>query len=73
MAFSFLDEPAEFRWDILDTLRQPLEEGWLLVCRARASVVCPAQVLLVGASNPCPCGGDGGPGSCRCRDSSRQR
>jgi magnesium chelatase family protein len=69
----FLDELAEFPSDILDTLRQPLEEGRLLVCRARASVVYPAQVLLVAATNPCPCGSDGGPGSCRCRDSSRQR
>jgi magnesium chelatase family protein len=69
----FMDELGEFPSDVLDTLRQPLEEGRVLVCRARASVVFPAQVLLVAAMNPCPCGSDGGPGSCRCRDSARLR
>jgi magnesium chelatase family protein len=69
----FLDELGEFPPDVLDTLRQPLEEGRVLVCRARASVVFPARVLLVAAMNPCPCGGDGGPGSCRCRESARAR
>jgi magnesium chelatase family protein len=69
----FLDELGEFPSDVLDTLRQPLEEGRVLVCRARASVVFPATVLLVAATNPCPCGSDGGPGSCRCRPSSRDR
>jgi magnesium chelatase family protein len=69
----FLDELAEFPADVLDTLRQPLEEGRVLVCRARASVVFPAQVLLVAAMNPCPCGSEGGPGSCRCRDATRHR
>ena len=69
----FLDELGEFPSDVLDTLRQPLEEGQVLVCRARASVVFPARVLLVAAMNPCPCGGEGGPGSCRCRDTARTR
>jgi magnesium chelatase family protein len=69
----FLDELGEFPSDVLDTLRQPLEEGRVLVCRARASVVFPARVLLVAAMNPCPCGSDGGPGSCRCREASRHR
>ena len=69
----FLDELGEFPSDVLDTLRQPLEEGRVLVCRARASVVFPARVLLVAAMNPCPCGGEGGPGSCRCRDAARTR
>ncbi len=69
----FLDELGEFPSDVLDTLRQPLEEGRVLVCRARASVVFPAQVLLVAAMNPCPCGSDGGPGSCRCREAARAR
>jgi len=69
----FLDELGEFPADVLDTLRQPLEEGQVLVCRARASVLFPAQVLLVAAMNPCPCGRDGGPGSCRCRDAARHR
>ena len=69
----FLDELGEFPSDVLDTLRQPLEEGRVLVCRARASVVFPARVLLVAAMNPCPCGSEGGPGSCRCRDAARAR
>jgi magnesium chelatase family protein len=69
----FLDELGEFPADVLDTLRQPLEEGRVLVCRARASVLFPAQVLLVAAMNPCPCGSEGGPGSCRCRDTVRHR
>ncbi|MGH9057646.1 MAG: YifB family Mg chelatase-like AAA ATPase [Acidimicrobiales bacterium] len=69
----FLDELGEYPADVLDTLRQPLEEGRVLVCRARASVVFPARVLLVAAMNPCPCGSEGGPGSCRCREASRER
>jgi magnesium chelatase family protein len=69
----FLDELGEFGSDVLDTLRQPLEEGQVLVCRARASVTFPAHVLLLAAMNPCPCGADGGPGSCRCRESARSR
>lgn len=69
----FLDELGEFPADVLDALRQPLEEGEVLVCRARASVTFPADVLLVAAMNPCPCGSEGGPGSCRCRDTARAR
>ncbi len=69
----FLDELGEFPSDVLDTLRQPLEEGHVLVCRARASVLFPARVLLVAAMNPCPCGSEGGPGSCRCRQAVRSR
>ncbi len=69
----FMDELGEFPPDVLDTLRQPIEEGQVLVCRARASVIFPARVLLVAAMNPCPCGMDGGPGSCRCRESARAR
>jgi magnesium chelatase family protein len=69
----FLDELGEFPSDVLDTLRQPLEEGRVLVCRARASVLFPARVLLVAAMNPCPCGREGGPASCRCRDAARAR
>jgi magnesium chelatase family protein len=69
----FLDELGEFPSDVLDTLRQPLEEGHVLVCRARASVLFPARVLLVAAMNPCPCGSEAGPGSCRCRQAVRSR
>lgn len=68
----FLDELGEFALDVLESLRQPLEEGRVLVCRARASVVFPAKFLLVAAMNPCPCG-DSRPGYCRCRDAQRAR
>jgi magnesium chelatase family protein len=52
----FLDELPEFPRSTLEALRQPLEEGRLLVCRARATFEFPAQVLFVGAMNSCPCG-----------------
>ena len=69
----FLDEMSEFPTAVLDALRQPLEEGVVRVCRARASVSFPARFLLVGATNPCPCGEGGAEGSCRCPPAARQR
>ncbi len=70
----FLDELGEFKVDVLEALRQPLEEGVIRVCRARATVRYPARFLLVAATNPCPCG-EGGPpaGGCRCSAVARQR
>lgn len=52
----FLDELPEYKRSILETLRQPLEEGVIHVSRAKASHSFPADFLLVGAMNPCPCG-----------------
>jgi magnesium chelatase family protein len=69
----FLDELAEFPAAVLDALRQPLEQGQVVVSRARASVTFPASVLLVAAMNPCPCGGDGSPGGCRCSEATLHR
>ena len=69
----FLDEMAEFPRTVLDALRQPLEEGVVRVSRARASVAFPARFLLVGATNPCPCGDAGPEGACRCSEAVRQR
>lgn len=69
----FLDEMGEFPTRVLDALRQPLEEGAIRVARARATVQFPARFLLVGATNPCPCGGGNGPAACRCSDAARSR
>ena len=69
----FLDEMAEFPRMVLDALRQPLEEGVVRVSRARSSVTFPARFLLVGATNPCPCGEAGPEGRCRCSDAARER
>jgi len=52
----FLDELAEFPIHLLDTLRQPIEEGRVHIARKGASVSFPCRVQLVAATNPCPCG-----------------
>jgi magnesium chelatase family protein len=52
----FLDELTEFKRDVLEFLRQPLEDGQVNISRARQSVVFPAQFTLVASTNPCPCG-----------------
>lgn len=52
----FLDELPEFKRDVLESLRQPLESGSVTVSRARNSLVFPAKFMLVAAMNPCPCG-----------------
>ena len=57
----FLDELPEFQRGALEALRQPLEEGYLTVGRARRNVVFPARFTLVAAMNPCPCGYYGDP------------
>jgi len=67
----FLDELPEFRRDTLEALRQPLEEGRVVVARAHATMVFPAQYMLVAALNPCPCGyhGDSArPCTCTCSE-----
>ena len=69
----FLDELAEFPSSVLDGLRQPLEDGVMRISRARASVSLPARFLLLAATNPCPCGQGGPPGSCPCGPAVRQR
>ncbi|MDP3881171.1 MAG: YifB family Mg chelatase-like AAA ATPase [bacterium] len=52
----FLDEVAEFRRDLLEALRQPLESGSALISRVRGNLEFPANFILVAAMNPCPCG-----------------
>lgn len=69
----FLDELGEFPRNVLDALRQPVEDGVVRVTRAIGSATFPARFLLVAATNPCPCGLGGAPGSCRCSDAARLR
>ncbi len=52
----FLDEAPEFRRNVLESLRQPLEDGQVAVSRARSRCVYPARFALVASMNPCPCG-----------------
>ena len=70
----FLDELAEFRRDVLNQLRQPLEEGEVWISRTRARLRFPCAVTLVAATNPCPCGWYGDPErACVCGEGRRQR
>jgi magnesium chelatase family protein len=64
----FLDELGEFPPSVLDSLRQPLEEGVVRLARADVKAMLPAGFLLIGAMNPCPCGMRTSPDSCRCTD-----
>ena len=68
----FLDELTEFKRNVLEYLRQPLEDGRVTISRTRQSVVFPSQFTLVASTNPCPCGYFGDPiQNCTC--SPRQR
>ena len=74
MGVLFLDELGEFRRAVLDQLRQPLEDGEVWITRSRQRARFPCQIILVGATNPCPCGWYGEPGrECRCSESERRR
>ena len=63
----FLDELPEFRKNVLEVLRQPIEDGKVTIARANSRVTYPANFMLIAAMNPCPCGflGDSKK-ECRC-------
>jgi len=70
----FLDELPEFSRDALEALRQPLEEGRVIISRRAGTSVFPADCTLVAAMNPCPCGYLGHPEkACRCAASAVER
>lgn len=63
----FLDELLEFRRHVVESLRQPMEDGRVVIARAATAVTFPARFTLVGAMNPCPCGNAGdGARACSC-------
>ncbi len=70
----FLDELPEFRRNVLEVMRQPLEDGKVTISRAAVSVTYPCRFMLVAAMNPCPCGYFTDPKrECRCTPLQIQR
>ena len=68
----FLDELSEFNRNVLESMRQPLEDGEIVVVRGQQAMAYPTRFILVAATNPCPCGHAGTP-RCRCTDNDHAR
>jgi magnesium chelatase family protein len=68
----FLDEFPEFHRDVVNALREPLEDSKVSIARARGTATFPANFMLIAALNPCPCGKYGTPG-CQCSPISIER
>jgi magnesium chelatase family protein len=69
----FLDELSEFARPALEALRQPLEDGRVAIVRAGHSAVYPTRLMLIAATNPCPCGYAGEHERCRCSEADLAR
>ncbi|MGH7704077.1 MAG: YifB family Mg chelatase-like AAA ATPase, partial [Gemmatimonadales bacterium] len=70
----FLDELPEFRKNVLEVMRQPMEDGVVTLSRAAVSLTYPARFMLAAAMNPCPCGYAGDPThECRCAPDAVER
>lgn len=68
----FIDEATEFRGGVLDSLREPLESGQIVIARAGLTARFPAEFLMVLAANPCPCAA-ARPQECSCASETRRR
>jgi len=69
----FLDELPEFKRNVLEVLRQPLENGSVNIGRASGSCTFPAAFMLIAAMNPCPCGRGDAELGCRCKEDEKRR
>jgi magnesium chelatase family protein len=69
----FLDELSEFQRSSLEALRQPLEDGSVTIVRGQRALVFPTRFMLIGATNPCPCGFAGVGDRCQCAEADLRR